>query len=341
MLTDAERMQIVTMRNLGYSWKDIVANLHRIFGITVSVRGCEKVMKKWNELGTVATLPRSGRPKLFDQRESRKIRRLALVRRDLTYRQLAAEHGTYGTQVSKWTVMRTLRRFGLRRRVAVRRPRLTPRMMQSRLQWARDRVQWSLYRWKQVIFCDEKIFRFDSNKLRCYVTRFDHEKYSRPCIRTTVKGGIEVHVWGIISWNGPGPIKVVNGTLNANRYQAEILHDIEIISSHLAGDGRPFVFMHDMAPAHRAKTTQALLNAKQVRVLPWCGNSPDLNPIENLWSQVQRSVNRAQVRNRDELLTAVRTAFAEVSIPYLHALYRSLPRRVLAVVRARGGNTPY
>jgi transposase len=341
MLTSAERTQIVTMRSLGMKWSDVVNEMQRIFGVTVSVRGCAKIMKKWKESETVVDLPRSGRPKLFDERESRQVRRLALAHRDLTYRQVAAEHATSGTRASKWTVMRTLRRFGLRRRVAVRRPRLTRRMMLTRLKWARDRSKWSLYRWKQVIFCDEKIFRFDSNKLRCYVTRFDHEKYSRSCIRTTVKSGIEVHVWGIISWNGPGPIKVVNGTLNAVRYQAEILDDIDLIGARLANTGQSFVFMHDMAPAHRAATTQRFLNGKNVRVLPWCGNSPDLNPIENLWAIVQRRVNRAQVRNRDELLNAVRTSFAEISIEYLHALYRSLPRRLLAVIRARGGNTRY
>lgn len=341
MLTNAERTQIVTMRSLGMKWSDVVSEMHRIFGITVSVRGCAKVMKKWNETGTVADRPRSGRPKLFTERESRQVRRVALAHRDLTCRQVAAEHATSGTHASKWTVMRTLRQLGLRRRVAVRRPRLTLRMMRSRLQWARDRSKWSLYRWKQVIFCDEKIFRFDSNKLRCYVTRFDHEKYSRSCIRTTVRNGIEIHVWGIISWNGPGPIKVVNGTLNAIRYQAEILNDIDLICARLANVGQPFVFMHDMAPAHRAATTKRFLDAKNVRVLPWCGNSPDLNPIENLWAIVQRRVNKAQVRNRDDLLNAVRRSFAEVSTEYVHALYRSLPRRVLAVIRARGGNTRY
>jgi len=146
---------------------------------------------------------------------------------------------------------------------------------------------------------------------------------------------------GCISWNGPGPIKIVTGTLNAIRYQEEILNDVDVVCNRLVGDGRPYIFMHGGAQAHRAATTRAFLEAKGVRVLPWCGNSPDLNPIENLWAMVQRSVNRARVRNRHELIDAIRTAFAEVSIAYMYALYRSLSRRLRAVLRARGRNTQY
>jgi transposase len=195
MLKEAERMQIVTLRSTGMKWTDIVSEMSRNYSVTVSVSGCEKIVRKWKELGIVADMARSGRPKLLDERDSRTIRRKALQQRDLTYRQLAAEPTASGKQPSKWTVMRMLRRYGLRRRVAIRRPLLTANMRRSRLQWARERVNWSLYRWQQVVFSDEKIFRFDSNKLRTYVTRSDSEKYSPQCIRTTVKYGIEVHVW--------------------------------------------------------------------------------------------------------------------------------------------------
>ena len=42
------------------------------------------------------------------------------------------------------------------------------------------------------------------------------------------------------------------------------------------------IFVHDGAPRHRRKAVKQFLKQKAVQVLDWPGNSPELNPIENL-----------------------------------------------------------
>jgi len=42
-------------------------------------------------------------------------------------------------------------------------------------------------------------------------------------------------------------------------------------------------FQHDLVPCHRSASTIAFLANKNVSVLDWPGNPPDVNPIENLW----------------------------------------------------------
>ncbi len=51
-----------------------------------------------------------------------------------------------------------------------------------------------------------------------------------------------------------------------------------------------FIFQQDLEPAHTAKITKSWLNDHGVRVLDWPPNSPDLNPIENLWGIVKRKM---------------------------------------------------
>ncbi len=51
-----------------------------------------------------------------------------------------------------------------------------------------------------------------------------------------------------------------------------------------------FIFQKDLSPAHNTKRTKSWLYDHGVGVLDWPANSPDLNPIDNLWGIVKRKI---------------------------------------------------
>ena len=69
--------------------------------------------------------------------------------------------------------------------------------------------------------------------------------------------------------------------------------------------------------------------------MKWPAQSLDLNPIENLWAQLNRITMEHKPTNEEELFEVLKRGWESLSIEYLHGLIESMPRRCKAVIKAR------
>uniref|UniRef100_A0A670JVK6 Ig-like domain-containing protein n=1 Tax=Podarcis muralis TaxID=64176 RepID=A0A670JVK6_PODMU len=79
----------------------------------------------------------------------------------------------------------------------------------------------------------------------------------------------------------------------------------------------------------------------KITVLDWPANSPDLNPIENLWGIAKRKMRAIRLSNAEELKAAIEAFWSSITPQQCHRLRASMPRRIEAVIDAKGAQTKH
>ena len=72
------------------------------------------------------------------------------------------------------------------------------------------------------------------------------------------------------------------------------------------------VVMDNLSP-HKSEPTLALIRQTGAEALFLPAYSPDLNPIEQMWSKVKNTLRRLEARTRESLQQAIAQALAEIT----------------------------
>ncbi len=195
--------------------------------------------------------------------------------------------------------------MGFSCRIPCVKPLLNNRQRQKRLAWAKDKKDWTAAEWSKVMFSDESKFCISFRNQGTRVWRMRGEAQNPRCLRSSVKFPQSVMVWGAMSSVGVGPLCFLRSKVNTAIYQEVLEHFMLPAADQLYGDA-DFIFQQDLAPANSAKATSTWFKDHGIPVLNWAANSPDLNPIENLWGIVKRKMRYARPNNAEELKVTIR-----------------------------------
>ena len=78
-----------------------------------------------------------------------------------------------------------------------------------------------------------------------------------------------------------------------------------------------------------------------IDIMKWLPQSPDLNPIENLWTDVQKAVHACNSTSNEALWMVVKECWERIPITRCQDLVNSMPRRSAAVIANKGNATKY
>ena len=205
----------------------------------------------------------------------------ALANNFKTNRELAEYLETIGCpSVSQNTVSKYLRQKGIRCRIAAEKPLLSTEAKDYRVEAALSNLLVPVNVFRKTVFLDE--FSIDSRmKRKTRVKRTKGQRYSANNINHyELRNPKSLSFVCCFSYNGTGPIQLIEGRLNAAKY-LEFLSEVVItVYSEIFDE---FYLLHDNSRVHTARIVREYLAEmlpNRVHLHP--AYSPDLNPIENL-----------------------------------------------------------
>ncbi|GFX69257.1 transposable element Tcb1 transposase [Trichonephila clavipes] len=150
---------------------------------------------------------------------------------------------------------------------------------------------------------------------RIRVWRHVGERTLNSCVMHRYTGPApRIIVWSGIGYHSHTPLVHIAGTLNSHRYILEVLEPV--VFPYLQGLATA-IFQQDNARPHVARIAQRFFVNHQIESLPWPARSPDISPVENMWSMVAQRLTQITrpAATPDQLWQRVQ---AVLSVPQEH-----------------------
>jgi transposase len=275
----------------------------------------------------------AGRPSKLDKKTLASIER-KLKKKGASQRKVAAQTG-----LSKSTVQAASKTLGLKPYHPQKRPFLTSEHKRKRVRFAKEYAEQD---WGSVFFEDEKTFQVGSHPNRKNDVVYAYSLDEVPVI-PTVKHPAKVHVAAAVSESGSSVLHMFEHNMDGAMFKKILKKTILPAATEIFGDSEWTLAM-DNDPKHRSALVSDFLEEEDVQVIPkqdWPAPSPDLNPMENVWSMLLDRVNKKPPGTVAGLKKRLRTEWEYLPQSKIAAAVKSMPDRLKAVIIAKGAHTTY
>ena len=150
-------------------------------------------------------------------------------------------------------------------------------------------------------------------------------------------------VWGCMASSSTGMLYTCEGRMNSTIY-TNMLDQVyrssltKIFNNNIPSD---VIFQQDNAPCHTSKVSIGWFEKKWITVMTWPPQSPDLNPIENLWSHLGKRVRMHKCSSKKELEAKLHEELQKTDPTTGNNLVNNMQNWINFVIKAKGGHTKY
>jgi transposase len=321
-ISDKDRWKIVAF------FTDLHLSQHQIArNVGCCQEAVRQTLQRYHDTGGVTNRTGQGRPTLMNSSSLHRLDRIIRSSPSATSISLAtAMTAQTGQRISPRTIRRArTHSLGFHPVHEIITHALTQGNIHKRLSFATAHLNSNYH---HILFSDEKLFVLQNTGQVVWI-----KKGEAIPTREVDQMKASVMTWGCVWYGGKSTLHTTNKNINAQEYTS-------ILSKHLLPcmpEGSRFRFQQDNASPHKAKHTAEWLAEFGVNVLPdWPPYSPELNPIEHVWSWMAAFVNGEGPKNQAQLERAIHLAWQEIPQNTIKSYIEHLPIVCRQIVDAGG-----
>lgn len=317
--------------------------IKEIYGVSLDRHTLERYINDyehdWKSRGIPTDKARRGRPSHLWEEEKKDVAKR--LKQGESTRQLAKAY-----DVNQSTIVCTAEVQGIIARIPRIRTFLSELQLIKRLAYCQRIKAQACQPWKDVLWTDESVFLLTPSH-RQYVWV---DEGCMPEDMHRFKHPGSVWVWGGISWYGKTKLIILTmskgGGFKAINYQEQVLTYVKDNKDYLlAKRGR---LMEDGSRCHTAKINLQYRAKHNIKMFPpepnsWPPNSPDLNPVENVWGWMKMKLHELPEypTHGDVMVKEVQKIWKSITLETCRQYIQTYETRLDEVIEAKGGYSHY
>src|SRR3981189_3917696 len=139
-------------------------------------------------------------------------------------------------------------------------------------------------------------------------------------------------VWGCMTWEGVGHAARIDGRMDGDLYLQILKDELQNSVRFYGLNPSDIIFQQDNDPKHTCKKVKEWLDVQEFRTMVWPAQSPDKRRLAG-YEQPPKGIQ--------ELWRRIEEEWGKIPAEVCQGLIERMPRRIEAVLKAKGGYTKY